>query len=363
MGRIVLFGATGYTGRLVAEALASVDAPVTLAGRRQDALRQLAAEVAADDILVSDARDGAALRDALGEGDVLVSTVGPFVRLGDTALGAAIAAGSHYLDSTGEPAFIRQVFADGAEARGCLLTAFGYDYVPGNLAGALALAEAGESATSVEVGYFVTGRSSGLGLSTGTLASVATISALPSHAYRDGALRTERAARRVGRYELPGGDRTAISVGGTEHLSLPRVHPTLRDVDVHLGWTGPWSRAVQLGSAALDGMLRVPGASRAVRALTAPLARRTGEGPDAEERARTGSLVVARAAAPDGTLLAEVELRGPNAYTLTGELLAWGAHRLATEGPRRTGAVGPVEAVGLEVLRDACEGIGLSRTR
>lgn len=363
MGRIVLFGATGYTGRLVAEALRPIDAPVTLAGRREDALRQLADQVSADGILVSDAHDGEALRDALDDGDVLVSTVGPFVHLGETALDAAIATGSHYLDSTGEPAFIRRVFADGAGARGCLLSAFGYDYVPGNLAGALALADAGEAATSLTVGYFTTGRPSGLGLSTGTLASIASISALPSHAYRDGTLRTERAARRVGRFELPGGDRTAISVGGSEHLSLPRIHPNLHDVDVHLGWTGPWSRAVQIGSAALDGILRVPGASRAFGALTVPFARRTGEGPDAEERARTGSLVVARAAAPDGTLLAEVELRGPNAYTLTAELLAWGAQRLAIDGPRRTGAVGPVEAFGLEVLRDACETLDLSRAR
>lgn len=363
MGRIVLFGATGYTGRLVAQALGSAEVPVTLSGRREDALRHLADEVSAEDILVSDAQDGRALRETLEAGDVLVSTVGPFVRLGDTALRAAIACGSHYLDSTGEPAFIRRVFDEGAAAPGCLLSAFGYDYVPGNLAGGLALAEAGEAATSLEVGYFTTGRPSGLGLSTGTLASIATITALPSYAYRDGALRSERAARRVGRYELPGGDRAGISVGGSEHLSLPRVHPTLRDVDVHLGWAGPWSRAVQVGSAALDGALRIPGASRALGALTAPLARRTGEGPDAQERRRTGSLVVARAAAPDGTLLAEVELRGPNAYTLTAELMAWGAQRLATGEPRRCGAVGPVEAFGLDALRDGCEALGLNRTR
>lgn len=363
MGRIVLFGATGYTGRLVADALRPAEVPVTLAGRREDALRRLADEVSADGILVSDANDGGALRDALDEGDVLVSTVGPFVRLGDTALETAIAAGSHYLDSTGEPAFIRRVFDQGATARGCLLTAFGYDYVPGNLAGALALADAGDEATSVEIGYFMTGRSSGLGLSTGTLASIATMSGLPSHAYRDGSLRTERAARRIGTYELPGRDRAGISVGGTEHLSLPRVHPTLRDVDVHLGWAGPWSRAVQVGAAALDGLLRVPGVPQAVHALTGPLARRTGEGPGPEERQRTGSLVVARATASDGTLLSEVELRGPNAYTLTGEVLAWGARRLATDGARRTGAAGPVEAFGLQALRDGCEALGLTRTR
>lgn len=363
MGRqVVLFGATGYTGRLVASALASTDVAVTLAGRDPEALRRLAGETGAAATLVADAGDGRELRRALGPGDVLVTTVGPFVRLGGTALEAAVDAGAHYLDSTGEPAFIRRVFTEGAGADGCLLTAFGYDYVPGNLAGALALEEAGGDATAVEIGYFVTGRSEGLGLSTGTLASIATISTVPSHAYRDGELRIERSARRVGSYDLSRGTRSGISVGGTEHLSLPRLYPRLRDVDVHLGWAGRWSRAVQGGAAVLGALLRVPGAERAARAATAPLARRTGRGPGPDERARTGSLVTARALAPDGAELASVELRGPNAYTFTGDILAWGAARLATDGPEATGAVGPAEAFGLEPLRVGCERVGLTRT-
>ena len=74
-------------------------------------------------------------RALLAPGDVLVSTVGPFVRWGRPALRAALDAGAHYLDSTGEPPFIRTVFEDhdaAARAAGVgLLTAFGYDYVPG----------------------------------------------------------------------------------------------------------------------------------------------------------------------------------------------------------------------------------------
>lgn len=363
MGRIVLFGATGYTGRLVADALAGTAAEVTLAGRRPEPLEKLAAETGATSTLVADARDGSALRGALGVGDVLVSTVGPFVRLGGAALETALATGAHYLDSTGEPAFIRRVFDEGAEARGCLLTAFGYDYVPGNLAGALALAEAGGEAVAVEVGYFVTGRSRGLGLSTGTLASVATISTLPSHAHRGGALRQERMARRVGTYHVRGSLRSGISVGGTEHLSLPRLYPALQDVDVHLGWTGPWSRAVQGGAAVLHAVARIPGADRVLAAATAPLAARTGAGPEADERDRTGSLAVGRALDRDGSVVAEVELRGPNAYTFTGGILAWGASRLAADGARCTGAVGPAEAFGLDDLRAGCEQVGLTRTR
>ena len=81
------------------------------------------------------------------EGDVIVATVGPFVKWGAAAAEAAIAKGAHYIDSTGEPPFIRDVFeryGPRAESAGIgMITAFGYDWVPGNLAGALALAARG----------------------------------------------------------------------------------------------------------------------------------------------------------------------------------------------------------------------------
>jgi hypothetical protein len=64
--------------------------------------------------------------------------------------------GAVYLDSSGEPPFIRQVFEEfgprAERTRAVLLTAFGYDYVPGNLAGALALRAAGPAAARVRVG-------------------------------------------------------------------------------------------------------------------------------------------------------------------------------------------------------------------
>ena len=93
---------------------------------------------------------------------MLVSTVGPFAKWGEPAVRAAIAAGGTYIDTTGEPAFIRRVFEEfGAPAaRGparALLTAMGYDFVPGALAGALALEEAGEAAVRVDVGYYALG--------------------------------------------------------------------------------------------------------------------------------------------------------------------------------------------------------------
>ena len=144
-GRIVLFGATGYTGRLTAEAMAERGLRPLLAARSAERLEELAAELGPGfETATADVADPPSVTALVEAGDVLVSTVGPFVRWGGPAAAAASAVGAHYLDSTGEPPFIREVFeryGAAAEKSGAgMLTAFGYDWVPGNLAGALALA-------------------------------------------------------------------------------------------------------------------------------------------------------------------------------------------------------------------------------
>ena len=149
--RIVVFGATGYTGDLIARALVDRGARPVLAARNEARVRALAEELGGLEWAVADVERPDSVRALVERGDVLVSTVGPFARWGEPAVQAAIAAGAHYLDSTGEGSFIREVFerfGPGAQAAGCgLVTAFGYDWVPGNLAGALALRDAGEAAT------------------------------------------------------------------------------------------------------------------------------------------------------------------------------------------------------------------------
>ena len=195
-GRIVLFGATGYTGRLTAEAMiARGDRPV-LAGRNAERVAALSEQLGGLETAIADVAEPASVRALVESGDALVATVGPFARWGDTAVEAAIDAGACYLDSTGEPAFIRRVFerfGKAAEQAGTgLVTAFGYDWVPGNLAGALALREAGDTADRIDIGYFATGGGLG-GFSGGTLSSLAGAMLEPSFVWRQG-VRTERAA-------------------------------------------------------------------------------------------------------------------------------------------------------------------------
>jgi short subunit dehydrogenase-like uncharacterized protein len=365
-GRIVLFGATGYTGDLTARALVDRGARPVLAGRDAARLDRLAAELGGLETRVADVSAPATLRDLVERGDVLISTVGPFARLGGPAVEAAVAAGAHYLDSTGEGGFIRTVFerhGPAAEAAGCgLLTAFGYDWVPGNLAGALALTEAGAAATRVEIGYFTTGDAGPGAASGGTRATIASGALGSSYAWRGARLATEPAARRVRRFDLGRRRAEGFSVGSSEAFALPRLHPGLRDVGVYLGWAGPLTRAVQAMSAGASLVGRVPGARAALGALLKPLAPSgSSGGPDAEARAKIGSLVVAEAFDARGTQLSAVRLTGVNPYDFTAAILARGAQIAADGGLQGAGALGPVDGFGVEALVRGCAEAGISR--
>jgi short subunit dehydrogenase-like uncharacterized protein len=362
-GRVVLFGATGFTGELTARALVARGARPLLAGRNGQRLRALAEELGDLDTAVVDATapgGPAALAALAGRGDVLVCTVGPFVRWGEAGLLAAIGSGAHYVDSTGEPPFIRSVFERhglAAESAGCgLLTAFGYDYVPGNLAGALALREAGPPAVRVDVGLFVGGGRAAQP-SGGTRASAAGLLAEPGYAFRDGRLVSERPGRRLRRFD----GRPAISIGATEQFALPRIHPGLRDVGVWLGWFGPASRPLQALSAATALATRLPGVHSAIGAASERLVRGSTGGPDAAARARARSQVVAVASDIGGSPLATVRLEGVNPYDFTAGMLAWAALRTAEGGLHGTGALGPVDGFGLDELSCGVAEAGIAR--
>jgi short subunit dehydrogenase-like uncharacterized protein len=288
--------------------------------------------------------------------------VGPFVRWGDPPVEEAIRKGAHYLDSNGEPPFNRRVFERygprAVEAGIGLLTAFGWESVLGNLAGALALHEAGEAAVRVDTGYFHTGL---LRFSPGTRASLAGAMALPSFAFRDGAIRTVRGGDRYRTMPVEGRQRPGVALGATEHFTLPRTFPRLREVNAYVGWFGRLSRPLHAMSRAGFAALRVPG----VRSLYEAAARRyvkgSRGGPDADERARGGVHVVGMAYDPRGTQLAEVHLSGIEGYDFTARILAWGADRVATGGLDRAGALGPIEAFGIGEIEAGCREAGVTR--
>jgi short subunit dehydrogenase-like uncharacterized protein len=363
--RIVVFGATGYTGRLTAERLVAQGERPLLAGRSEQRVGELAARLGGLEHRVADVDRPETVGALLEPGDVLLSTVGPFVRWGEPALRAAIAAGAVYIDSTGEPPFIRRVFDEfGPPARragATLLTAMGYDFVPGTLAGALALEDAGDAAVRVDVGYYALGGGPNA-LSRGTRASLSGIALERGFAYRGGRVRTVRSAERVRSFAVRGKPRPAISVGGVEHFTLPDAYPRLREVNVYLGWFAGLSRAIQLGSHATAVLAAIPGMRRVLVAGGEKLAHLAGPGPAPGTTPGTASYVAAAAYGPDGEQLAEVHLSGADAYDFTAGCLAWAARRAAHDGVRATGAVGPLEAFGLEALEAGCAEAGLARS-
>jgi short subunit dehydrogenase-like uncharacterized protein len=363
--RIVVFGATGYTGDLTARALVDRGARPVLAARNEARVRALAEELGGLEWAIADVERPDTVRALVQRGDVLISTVGPFARWGEPAVQAAVGAGAHYLDSTGEGSFIREVFerfGPGAQAAGCgLVTAFGYDWVPGNLAGALALREAGEAATRVTIGYFNpgTGASS---MSGGTQASAASVMLSPGFAWHGGRLVGERAARHGRSFEIsPGKHARAISVASSEHFALPRVHRTLRDVDVFLGWFGPASEPMRVVSAGMSALTAIPGARDVLQGLFSHVVKGSTGGPDAAARATSSSVVLAEAYDAAGTRLADVRLEGVNGYDLTAHFLAWGAQTAAAGGLQGSGALGPVDGFGLDALEAGCAEAGIAR--
>ena len=113
-------------------------------GASESRLAALAERLGGLEYVRADAMRQNTVFDLVGRGDVLISTVGPFVEVGRCRRCAPRSPpGCTYLDTTGEPEFIRRVFEEfgppAARSGAALLTAMGYDFAPGALAGALAL--------------------------------------------------------------------------------------------------------------------------------------------------------------------------------------------------------------------------------
>ena len=360
MARIVLLGATGYTGRLIAERLAGGPTETVLAGRSPQALAAMADDLGGG-CKAATVRldDPTTLTGLLEPGDVLVTTVGSFVNHGDFAVSAAIETGAHYLDTTGEAPFVQRLFADPAmaTASGAFVTAMGFNYAPGNLAGALAIERAGvDEVDRIDIGYFLTGETQNE-LSGGTIASAAGVLMSPGFTHRDGRLQVERCGARTRSWDIEGRRLPSMTLGSSEAITLPRLYPGLKTVDVYQGGLGSVTPIV----AQVSRLTAIPGAARTISALNSLVARGSGGGPDAAARARSGTHVVAVAYSPAGHVVANVVLRGPNVYDLTADLTAWGAQQAAQGAVQGSGPLGPVAAFGLRALHAAHAAAGMAQ--
>lgn len=355
-GRIVVYGASGYTGGLIAERLAAAGVAPVLAGRDVARLTAVAERLDGEaEVVKADALRQNSVFALVEEGDVLISTVGPFAKYGTAAVRAAIAAGATYLDSTGEPSFIRKVFeqfdSPARKTGAKLLTAQGFDWVPGALAAALALEDAGPDAVRVDIGYFVRGMSA----SAGTKESLVGATLDPGHRFTGGRIAGERGAARVRSFDDAG---QGFSAGGAEHFTLPPAYGHLREVNTYIGVGvgGVVVRGVQLVSVATSVAQRGVGGG-VFRAAMQAAAERVVAALPARGDTRATSQIVATAHAADGTQLARTALDGPDPYDFTASFMAWAAQR-EVEG---AGALSPVLAYGgLAGLHEGCSQAGIS---
>ena len=139
---LVVFGASGFTGRLVAEYLAAQygdNLKWAMAGRNEEKLKSVREEVGAGDVplIIADSDDEASLKNMVARADVVLTATGPYQLYGEGLFKACAEAGTHYVDLCGEPGWMYDMigkYQDTASKSGArLVFSCGFDSVPFDL--------------------------------------------------------------------------------------------------------------------------------------------------------------------------------------------------------------------------------------
>ncbi len=160
--KIGLLGASGYTGRLVVQELQNRSLSAKIGVRSETKLNQKLGEIGVElnksliQVEEFDISSEADLAAFIADLDVLITTVGPFSTLGEPVVAACAKAGVHYVDSTGEPAFMQHIYEQYSDAQCAIVPACGNDYIPGDLASFIACQDvetSGDVARKVVIYY------------------------------------------------------------------------------------------------------------------------------------------------------------------------------------------------------------------
>jgi short subunit dehydrogenase-like uncharacterized protein len=365
---VAVLGATGFTGALTAEYLArnaSGTTRLALAGRSQaklEEVRRRLGEGSSELPLVhADANDPDSLRALAESTKVLITTVGPYIRYGEPAVAACAAAGTDYVDLTGEPEFVDLMwlrYHEEAESTGArLVHSCGFDSIPYDL-GALFSVNHVPEGEAISLEGFV--RAGGMP-SGGTYHSAVHIAGRLRQGVRVARERRNKESRPTGRRVrgVAGRPHNEPAAGGWV-VPFPTIDPqtvlrSARALDrygpdfsySHYLVVGSLPKAVGLaaGAGTFVALCQLPPTRQALLKLRDP-----GEGPSPERRAKSWFRVLFRLRTDRLGVMTSVSGGDPG-YGETSKMLAESALCLAHDDlPQLAGQLTPAVAMGQPLI-------------
>ncbi len=357
MGKVLVFGATGYTGTLVARELARRDVAFVIAGRSEEKLVRLKDDNGFEaDYRIASPDDPASLKGLFEGVDVVINTVGPFAELGEPVVKAALEQGVHYLDTTGEQDFmlamIEKYDALAQARKKVVVNAQAFEYAVGDCAAAIALGAIGGRAECLEVFNQV----SAAGASKGTVKSAYRMFGKPSLVWNRGRLVEERPGAVASEIHFPGDrePRAAMTIPGGEPLHVHRF------ADVGFVRTCIVVPAAANTVMKYAGVLLQLADTAPVKSVLDRLVDRFNEPPAYEESSRDRFRVAARAV--NGGVTKTCIVSGRDPYGITAAITVEGARMLLKGPPKRYGVVSTSMAFGGEEFLAALKPDGVSWT-
>ena len=335
-GRVLLYGATGYTGQLVARRLGDAAVDVVLAGRDREGVRQVAEPLG----LAWTAFDlGDADLGALTGVDVVLHAAGPFEQTAAPMLAACLRAGAHYLDLSGEwPGFVDAMAADAAAraAEVMVMPGVGLTIVATDCLLAMAK-EAQPDAVMLRLGV-----SRPQVITRGTVVSASTLLSPQVVIRRDGELATVPAGSLSHAFDFGEGLREATAMSWADVVT-GQFSTGVGDIVVYseLDWSQRLSYRASGVAMAITG-------ARPWRTLGKALAAAWPEAPTEESRRRAGFVMVAEAVDP-WRRVSRIRMRTLDGYTVS-ELAAAAAVQRVLAGDWSPGFQTPARVFGSDFI-------------
>jgi len=357
---VLVFGATGFTGKLVCAELSARGIRFAMGGRNRTKLESLSQSLGGGvEIVLVDLKDAETIVRGLEGRQVVCACAGPFIDVGEPILASCARMGIHYADTTGEQSFVALAvlrYRATAEASGaCLAPSMAYEIAPPDWAAHLAAQRLGGDVDTLDIVYMPRAGGSLTGTMTrGTKLSVLSIFSGESKQFIDGALRKEAPAAVVQGFSAPDGRRvTGVSIPSPEAIVVPS-HTRARTVRTFMVMDKGAALVLQNLQKA---RLFAPALVRAARPLLARAIDRAAEGPEGDARDLEFDVL---AEARRGANVARVFLSGRDPYGLTAAIQALFVERVLAGKLAARGVVAPSVAIAPDVAIEALRGAGLA---